>query len=112
MIQEITASELNAERFIDEKVAEIRIAVGAGTAINALSGGIHRLRAEAFSLLHQGQPKRTGADPEIHFSRRLPFSMCVRMRPIFCPAFASMEAAEGGFPAFFVSLLPSPPKLS
>jgi len=40
MIQEITASELNAERFIDEKVTEIKTAVGAGTAINALSGGV------------------------------------------------------------------------
>jgi GMP synthase (glutamine-hydrolysing) len=40
MIQEITASELSAGRFIDEKVAEIKAAVGAGTAINALSGGV------------------------------------------------------------------------
>jgi GMP synthase (glutamine-hydrolysing) len=40
MVQEITASELNAERFIDEKVAKIRADVGAGTAINALSGGV------------------------------------------------------------------------
>jgi len=40
MIQEITAGELNAPRFIDEKVAEIKAAVGAGTAINALSGGV------------------------------------------------------------------------
>ncbi|KPL11793.1 ExsB family transcriptional regulator [candidate division BRC1 bacterium SM23_51] len=40
MIQEITAKELNAERFIAEKVEEIRGAVGDGTAINALSGGV------------------------------------------------------------------------
>ena len=40
MIKEITAQELNAERFIDEKVKEIRDAVGDGTAINALSGGV------------------------------------------------------------------------
>jgi GMP synthase (glutamine-hydrolysing) len=40
MNQEITARELNAGRFIDEKVAEIKAAVGAGTAINALSGGV------------------------------------------------------------------------
>ena len=40
MNQEITAHELNAGRFINEKVAEIRAAVGAGTAINALSGGV------------------------------------------------------------------------
>ncbi len=40
MNQEITAGELNARRFIDEKVAEIKDAVGTGTAINALSGGV------------------------------------------------------------------------
>ena len=40
MIKEITAQELNAERFIDEKVKEIKLAVGSGTAINALSGGV------------------------------------------------------------------------
>ncbi len=40
MIQEITASKLNAERFIEDKVAEISTAVGTGTAINALSGGV------------------------------------------------------------------------
>jgi GMP synthase (glutamine-hydrolysing) len=37
---EITAGELNARRFIDEKVAEIKAAVGNGSAINALSGGV------------------------------------------------------------------------
>jgi len=40
MNQEITAAELNAPRFIDEKVADIKAAVGTGTAINALSGGV------------------------------------------------------------------------
>ncbi len=40
MIREITAKELNAERFIDDKVKEIKTAVGDGTAINALSGGV------------------------------------------------------------------------
>jgi GMP synthase (glutamine-hydrolysing) len=40
MNQEITAGELNTGRFIDEKVAEIKAAVGTGTAINALSGGV------------------------------------------------------------------------
>jgi GMP synthase (glutamine-hydrolysing) len=40
MIQEITAKELDAERFIDEQVNEIKTAVGDGTAINALSGGV------------------------------------------------------------------------
>ena len=40
MIQEITAQELNTERFINEKVKEIKGAVGDGMAINALSGGV------------------------------------------------------------------------
>ncbi|HNV23002.1 MAG TPA: ATP-binding protein [Candidatus Hydrogenedentes bacterium] len=40
MIKEITFQELDAERFIEEKVREIRAAVGDGTAINALSGGV------------------------------------------------------------------------
>ena len=40
MITEITAQELNTEHFISEKVKEIKQAVGDGTAINALSGGV------------------------------------------------------------------------
>ncbi len=40
MITEITAQQLNTESFISEKVKEIKNAVGDGTAINALSGGV------------------------------------------------------------------------
>jgi GMP synthase (glutamine-hydrolysing) len=40
MIKEITAKELNTESFINERVKEIKDAVGEGTAINALSGGV------------------------------------------------------------------------
>ena len=40
MITEITEQELNTEHFIKEKVTQIRDAVGEGTAINALSGGV------------------------------------------------------------------------
>ncbi len=40
MIKEITAQKLNTKKFIEEKVREIRAAVGNGTAINALSGGV------------------------------------------------------------------------
>jgi len=40
MIKEITAKELNTEGFINEKVKEIKDAVGEGMAINALSGGV------------------------------------------------------------------------
>ncbi|GAI04972.1 unnamed protein product [marine sediment metagenome] len=40
MTEEITVQELNTEHFISEKVKEIKDAVGDGTAINALSGGV------------------------------------------------------------------------
>jgi len=40
MTKEITAQELNTDRFINEKVKQIRGAVGDGIAINALSGGV------------------------------------------------------------------------
>lgn len=40
MITEIPAQKLNTQQFIATKVAEIREAVGSGTAINALSGGV------------------------------------------------------------------------
>ncbi len=40
MVTEITAQKLDTEKFIAEKVAEIKEAVGKGTAINALSGGV------------------------------------------------------------------------
>ena len=40
MTEEITASELKTEPFINEKVSMIRSVVGDGIAINALSGGV------------------------------------------------------------------------
>ncbi|HNV02082.1 MAG TPA: asparagine synthase-related protein [Vicinamibacterales bacterium] len=40
MITEITAAELDPERFVAEQAARIQAAVGGGTAINALSGGV------------------------------------------------------------------------
>ena len=40
MIEEIKANNLDAKKFIAEKVGEIRAAVGGGLAINALSGGV------------------------------------------------------------------------
>jgi GMP synthase (glutamine-hydrolysing) len=40
MLKEITAKELNTDRFINEKIKEIKEAVGDGMAINALSGGV------------------------------------------------------------------------
>ncbi|MBN1559004.1 ExsB family transcriptional regulator [candidate division KSB1 bacterium] len=40
MIKEITVQQLDPQRFINDKVTEIRDTVGEGTAINALSGGV------------------------------------------------------------------------
>ena len=40
MIKEITAQKLNIDRFINEKIKEIKGVVGDGIAINALSGGV------------------------------------------------------------------------
>jgi GMP synthase (glutamine-hydrolysing) len=40
MITEITLKDLNISAFINQKVQEIRNAVGNGIAINALSGGV------------------------------------------------------------------------
>ena len=40
MTEEIPAQKLNTDRFIEDRVDEIRAAVGEGMAINALSGGV------------------------------------------------------------------------
>lgn len=88
MTQEIKATELNSERFIDDKVKEIRGAVGEGTAINALSGGVdssvvtmlgHRALGKSLrtvfvenGLMREGEPqyvaglfKKLGVDVEV-----------------------------------------------
>ncbi|MFC1736767.1 asparagine synthase-related protein [Candidatus Hydrogenedentota bacterium] len=73
MINEITVQELNTESFINEKVEEISSAVGEGTAINALSGGVdssvvtmlgHRALGERLKtvfvrngLMREGEPE-------------------------------------------------------
>ena len=77
MAKEITARELNPERFIADKVADIKAAVGDGTAINALSGGVdssavtmlgHRALGERLhtvfidnGIMRQGEPERVVA---------------------------------------------------
>jgi GMP synthase (glutamine-hydrolysing) len=40
MIKEITSQQLDPEKFIQEKIREIKVLVGNGVAINALSGGV------------------------------------------------------------------------
>ena len=73
MITEITAQELNTENFINEKIKDIKNAVGDGTAINALSGGVdsstvtmlgHRALGERLrtvfienGLMREGEPE-------------------------------------------------------
>jgi len=73
-IKEITAGELDPQRFIADKVAEIRAAVGDGVAIHALSGGVdssavtmlaHRALGERLKtffvengLMREGEPQR------------------------------------------------------
>jgi GMP synthase (glutamine-hydrolysing) len=74
MPEEITARELDPGSFVDEKVNEIRAAVGDGTAINALSGGVdssavtmlgHRALGKQLrtvfvenGLMREGEPER------------------------------------------------------
>jgi len=74
MITEITAQQLNTENFISEKVKEIKDAVGDGTAINAMSGGVdsstvtmlgHRALGERLrtvfienGLMREGEPEQ------------------------------------------------------
>jgi GMP synthase (glutamine-hydrolysing) len=77
MIKEITTRKLNPRQFIDEKVQEIRDAVGDGIAINALSGGVdsstvtmlgHRALGRQLKtvfiengLMRQGEPRQVAA---------------------------------------------------
>jgi GMP synthase (glutamine-hydrolysing) len=59
MIAEITARELDTKQFIDEKVAEIKAAVGDGEAINALSGGVDSSAVTMLGHLALGKRLRT-----------------------------------------------------
>jgi GMP synthase (glutamine-hydrolysing) len=59
MIQEIRARQLNAARFIEAKVQDIRAAVGEGTAINALSGGVDSSTVTLLGHRALGQRLRT-----------------------------------------------------
>jgi len=77
MIKEIPASDLDTGRFIDEKVAQIKSAVGDGVAINALSGGVdsstvtmlgHRALGPRLKsvfiengLMREGEPERVAS---------------------------------------------------
>ncbi|RZN33439.1 MAG: ExsB family transcriptional regulator [Methanophagales archaeon ANME-1-THS] len=74
LIKELTREELQPEKFIAEKIQEIRAIVGSGSAINALSGGVdsstvtmlaHRALGERLKtyfidngLMRQDEPQR------------------------------------------------------
>jgi len=76
-IEEIRAADLNAQKFIGEKTAEVSATVGDGLAINALSGGVdssavtmlgHRALGERLKtcfiqngLMREGEPERIAA---------------------------------------------------
>jgi GMP synthase (glutamine-hydrolysing) len=101
MKKEITAQELDPERFIDEKVEEITTAVGDGVAINALSGGVdsstvtmlgHRALGERLKtvfiengLMREGEPERVA---ELFWSLGVPVEI-INAREEF------LEALEG-----------------
>jgi len=59
MIQEIKARNLNTEKFIAEKTAEIQAAVGKGMAINALSGGVDSSVVTMLGHMALGKQLRT-----------------------------------------------------
>jgi GMP synthase (glutamine-hydrolysing) len=59
MIVEITAQELDGERFIEQQVRAIRAAVGEGMAINALSGGVDSSTVTALGHLALGERLKT-----------------------------------------------------
>jgi GMP synthase (glutamine-hydrolysing) len=77
MTEEIRAADLDAHRFISQKVKEIRKIVGKGVAINALSGGVdssvvtalgHRALGDRLltcfidnGIMRQGEPKQVSA---------------------------------------------------
>ncbi len=77
MVKEIPAESLDTASFIDEKVNEIRQAVGEGMAINALSGGVdssvvtllgHRALGKKLrtvfiqnGLMREGEPERVAS---------------------------------------------------
>ncbi len=77
MIKEITAKKLDTNRFVDEKIKEIKDSVGEGNAINALSGGVdsstvtilgHRALGDRLKtvfiengLMREGEPEQVAA---------------------------------------------------
>jgi GMP synthase (glutamine-hydrolysing) len=106
MIEEITAQALDPQGFIDEKVKEIKDALGDATAINALSGGVdsstvtmlgHRALGSRLKtvfiengLMRQGEPEQV-----VGFFRELGVSVdVVDAREEFFGALAGVTDPE------------------
>ena len=82
MITEITTEKLNVKSFISDKVKEIKEAVGDGTAINALSGGVdsstvtmlgHRALGERLKtvFIENGLMRKGESEQVVGFFRKL-----------------------------------------
>jgi GMP synthase (glutamine-hydrolysing) len=82
LITEITTEKLNVESFISDKVEEIKEAVGDGTAINALSGGVdsstvtmlgHRALGERLKtvFIENGLMRKGEGEQVVGFFRKL-----------------------------------------
>jgi GMP synthase (glutamine-hydrolysing) len=82
MITEITTEKLNVKSFISDKVKEIKGAVGDGTAINALSGGVdsstvtmlgHRALGERLKtvFIENGLMRKGEGEQVVGFFRKL-----------------------------------------
>ena len=90
MIQEIRARQLNAARFIEAKVQDIRAAVGEGTAINALSGGVDSSTVTLLGHRALGQRLRT-VFVENGLMRA---GEAERVRTLFCGLGVEVEVSE------------------
>ena len=86
MITEITAEKLNVKSFIGDKVKEIKEAVGDGTAISALSGGVdsstvtmlgHRALGERLKtvFIENGLMRKGEGEQVVGFFRKLGVSV-------------------------------------
>jgi GMP synthase (glutamine-hydrolysing) len=103
MITEITREKLDVEKFISDKVKEIKETVGDGTAINALSGGVdsstvtmlgHRALGERLKtvFIENGLMRKGEGEQVVGFFRKLGVAVeIVDARDEF---FAALEGIE------------------
>ena len=106
MITEITAEKLDVKSFINEKVKEIKEAVGDGTAINALSGGVdsstvtmlgHRALGERLKtvFIENGLMRAGESEQVVGFFKKLGVKVeVVDARKDFCAALNVIDDPE------------------